>query len=63
MDSLPTRTLPTYFVRETRYVQPKLWIEDIMLLDVGQTTASITIIKTPYHGHPSKDGDIYEDST
>jgi len=34
-----------------------------MLIEVQQTTASITLIKTPYRGHPSKDCDTYEDST
>jgi hypothetical protein len=51
------RILPAYFVRETEYVQPKQWIEEVMLIDVRQTTASIKIMKT------LKDGDFDEDST
>ena len=63
LHSLPNKKLPTYFVRETEYVQTKLWIEGVMLIDVLETTASVIIIKTPSRGHPSKDGGMYEDST
>jgi hypothetical protein len=57
------RTLTAYFVRETEYVEPKQWIEDVMI-QVEQTQASITIVMTPAIGQSSEeDITYYEDST
>jgi len=61
--ALSPRILPAYFVRETEYVQPKQWIEEVMLIDIRQTTASITIMKAPHRGRLLKDGGLDEDST
>ena len=59
----PNRILPAYFVRETEYVKPKQWSEEVMLIDVKQTAASIMIMKTPHRGCLLKDGGLDEDST
>jgi hypothetical protein len=61
--ALSPRILPTYFVRETEYAQPKQWIEEVMLIDVRQSTASITIMKTQSKRRLPKDGGLDEDST
>jgi hypothetical protein len=65
--SLPARTLSKSFVRETKYLQPKLFLptEEVMLITLSEVkaTASIAIVRKLYKSDISKDGDKHEDST
>jgi hypothetical protein len=63
VETAPPRNLPTCFVRETECVQPKLWIEDVMLINIQLAKASIAIVKMPSMRRPSKEDSKYEDST
>lgn len=63
--TLSPKKLHACLVRETEYVEPKLFFvaEEVMLIDIQQRTASITIVKTPCEGHSLKGNGKYENST
>jgi len=67
MHSLPARTLSRSFVRETKYLRPKLFVptEEVMLITLSEVraAASIAIVKKLGESDISKDGDRHEDST